>query len=244
MNRTSTTTHAASHRNRNRSHPFVSRFWTLALVLSAGYIAAMASQYLWLAPIEYSFGAQIETYTANRLTMMLHIGAGVIALLAGTAQFIPLLKRFRLLHRVAGSVYCIAVGIGGTAGLRAATFAFGGASNSVAFGMMSTLWLLTTALALVNVYRGNLEAHQRWMKRSFAITLAAVTLRIELGLFIFVGGLSFSETYLIVPWTSWVGNLLILEWWPGLLRFRLPFGVNRLRHSHGDHPSVMTPSDV
>ncbi|MEL7311435.1 MAG: DUF2306 domain-containing protein [Pseudomonadota bacterium] len=218
------------------------QFWTIGLVLSALYIASMAAQYLWVAPVDYPFGAQAATYTANRWTMMLHIGFGVVALLAGTLQFVPQLKRFRYWHRGVGIVYCTAVGIAGVAGLRAAGFAYGGVSNTLAFGLMSTFWLMTTGLSLFKLWLGDVRAHQRWMKRSFAITLGAITLRIELGLFIFAGGLSFADTYLIVPWTSWVLNLLIAEWWPGLLKFRPPPLRRQEATLNGHHALGVTPS--
>ncbi|MFK8016527.1 MAG: DUF2306 domain-containing protein [Gammaproteobacteria bacterium] len=146
----------------------------------------------------------------------------MVALVAGAAQFLPPLKRYRRWHRAVGVTYCVAVTLGGIAGLQAASFAFGGASNTAAFGLMSTTWLVTTAMAIVSIARGNVRAHQLWMKRSYAVTLAAVTLRIELGLLIVVGGLSFAQTYLIVPWTSWVLNLLVVEWWPAVRRFSMP----------------------
>lgn len=190
--------------------------------LSALYICAMASPYLWRPPSDYSFAAQRQTYASFPLIMMLHIGGGIVALLAGTLQFLPWLKRFRRWHRGVGVTYCAAVAIGGVSGIQAAGFAWGGVSNTAAFGLMSTVWLVTTGMAVVSIARCNVRAHQLWMKRSFAVTLAAVTLRIEIGLFIFVGGLSFADTYRIVPWTSWVLNLLVVEWVPWIRRFELP----------------------
>lgn len=199
--------------------------WSVVMILSALYIASEAARYFWLPPERYPFPLQRETYQGHGLVMLTHIGAGIVALLVGALQFAPGLKHRRRLHRATGSVYCAAVAVGGLAGLKASGFAFGGVSNTVAFGLMSSVWLLTTAMALWSIACGQVSAHQRWMKRSYAITLAAVTLRIELGLLIFLGGLSFRETYLIVPWTSWVLNLLIVEWWPAVTRFSLPASV-------------------
>ena len=50
------------------------------------------------------------------------------------------------------------------------------------------------------------------MMRSYALTFAAATLRLQLGLLIALG-LSFEQAYLIVPWSSWIINLIIVEWW-------------------------------
>lgn len=197
------------------------------MILAALYIASEAARYLWLPSQQYSFVPQRAVYDRHGLVMMTHISAGIVALLVGALQFVPALKARRRLHRVVGTLYCAAVAVGGIAGLRASGFVFGGVSNTVAFGLMSTAWLFTTAMALVRIAGGDVRAHQRWMKRSYAVTLAAITLRIELGLLIFVGGLSFRDTYLIVPWTSWVLNLLVVEWWPAVTRFALPPSVPR-----------------
>lgn len=48
------------------------------------------------------------------------------------------------------------------------------------------------------------------MTRSFALTLAAVTLRIYLPLL--ASQMSFLTAYLIVSWVCWVPNLLAAEW--------------------------------
>ena len=194
-------------------------FWAMVMALAALYIAAEASRYLWLPATQYAFDGQRGTYAAHSAVILTHIAAGIVALLAGAAQFVPQLKRFRRWHRFVGALYCASVACAGVAGLRASGFAFGGTSNTAAFFLMSLAWLGTTAMALACIWRGRVRDHQLWMKRSYAIALGAVTLRIELGLLIVVGGLSFADTYRIVPWTSWVLNLMVLEWCPLFQRF-------------------------
>jgi hypothetical protein len=49
------------------------------------------------------------------------------------------------------------------------------------------------------------------MLRSYALTLAAVTLRIYLGISQ-ATGIDFVTAYQTVSWISWVPNLLIVEW--------------------------------
>ena len=48
--------------------------------------------------------------------------------------------------------------------------------------------------------------------RNFSLTLAAVTLRLQLPLYIGAFGLDFESAYQVVSWTSWVPNLLVAEW--------------------------------
>lgn len=49
------------------------------------------------------------------------------------------------------------------------------------------------------------------MIRNFALALAAVTLRVQLGTGI-ASGLSFETVYATVAWASWVPNALVAEW--------------------------------
>lgn len=50
------------------------------------------------------------------------------------------------------------------------------------------------------------------MTRNYALTFAAVTLRIYMGLF-FAVGLDFEEFYPSLAWLCWVPNLILVEWW-------------------------------
>jgi hypothetical protein len=50
------------------------------------------------------------------------------------------------------------------------------------------------------------------MMRSYAMTFAALTLRAELGILIFWFGLPLIEAYRVSTWSSWVVNLLFVEW--------------------------------
>jgi hypothetical protein len=50
------------------------------------------------------------------------------------------------------------------------------------------------------------------MIRNYALTFAAVTLRIYLGLF-FAARMEFSDFYPSLAWLCWVPNLILTEWW-------------------------------
>lgn len=58
----------------------------------------------------------------------------------------------------------------------------------------------------------------------FALTYAAVTLRLWLGVLVPILG-DFRSAYVLVPFLAWVPNLLVVEW---LLRRRRPAG-DRMR---------------
>jgi uncharacterized membrane protein YozB (DUF420 family) len=73
------------------------------------------------------------------------------------------------------------------------------------------LWLLFTAIAFAAVLRRDFEKHRRWMIRSFALTLAAVTLRIYLPIGITLNHGEFTLPYTIIAWACWIPNLIVAE---------------------------------
>jgi len=141
-----------------------------------------------------------------------HIFLGGLALLSGFTQFYPKLRRKRLnLHRNLGKIYLISVLLSGTAGLGIAYFATGGWIPAIGFAALAVLWLYTTANAYVTIKNKQIQEHQKWMIRSYALCFAAVSLRIYLPLFIGGFGMEFIDAYKIIAWLCWVPNILIAE---------------------------------
>lgn len=142
-----------------------------------------------------------------------HIIFGGITLLVGWAQFNKKWRtNFIRIHRTMGMIYLVAVVLSGFAGLYLAFFATGGWIASLGFGTLAVLWLFTTINAYLAIRNKKIETHERWMIRSYALTFAAVTLRIWLPLFQAGFGMTFIESYLIIAWLCWVPNLLVAEW--------------------------------
>lgn len=61
------------------------------------------------------------------------------------------------------------------------------------------------------IRRGEVAVHRRWMIRAFALTYAAVTLRLWPAVLVPVLGGDFRAAYLIVPFLCWVPNLVVTE---------------------------------
>jgi uncharacterized membrane protein len=166
-----------------------------------------------------------------------HIFGGSIALIVGAFQFMPGMRvRAPLIHRWAGRVYLIlGVGVGGVSALIAAPGARSGLGGVIAFSLLAVLWLWTGAMAYRAVKLRDFEAHREWMTRNYALTFAAVTLRLWLGLLILAqlpflqsgfGGdfdALYLQAYRVVMWLSWVPNLLFAEFF--LLRKRMRIGL-------------------
>lgn len=146
------------------------------------------------------------------LTFYTHTTLGGLALVLGSFQFFPKLRnKYLKIHRLLGKTYVAACLLSGTAGFLIAFFANGGWSNKLGFSLLAIAWLFTTWQAYAFIRKGEVELHRKWMVRSFAVTLAAVTLRLYLPLLI-MSGLSFPQAYAVVSWMCWIPNLLVAEW--------------------------------
>ena len=142
----------------------------------------------------------------------LHITFGGIALLTGWSQFIAKLRvQYLNIHRLTGKVYIISVTISSLSGLYIAFFATGGMVSVLGFGTLAVLWLYTIVMAYTSILKGNIEKHQYWMIRNYALTFGAVTLRLWLPILIGFIFYEFNPAYKIVSWLSWVPNLIVAE---------------------------------
>ncbi|MCW5911351.1 MAG: DUF2306 domain-containing protein [Cyclobacteriaceae bacterium] len=149
-----------------------------------------------------------------------HIIFGGLALLVGWSQFSAQWRnRYTHVHRLLGKVYVGACLLSGSAALYLAYHATSGAMASLGFGSLGVLWIYTTLRAFFSIRKKQINAHQTWMIRSYALTFAAVTLRILLPLSQ-VAGINFYDAYPVIAWASWVPNLLVAEWI--VSRMRLP----------------------
>lgn len=152
------------------------------------------------------------TYTLHPTAIYAHVFASAVALTVGPFQFWSRLRNQRpQLHRWLGRIYLlVGVGIGGSAGLFMAFNAFGGVSARLGFGCLAVLWLYTGYRAYRAVRTRDLASHRRWMVRNFALTFAAVTLRLYLPASI-ATGVAFESAYPVIAWLCWMPNLFVAE---------------------------------
>lgn len=164
------------------------------------------------------FGADTSNYFQpdiyiDRLTILrVHIAAGIVAVLAGPLQFVSGFRnKFRTVHRTLGKIYIVAVLISALLSLAVATTALGGLITQAGFSVLALCWAATTIMAYVKIRKRDIADHQRWMIRSFALSLAFVMLRIIFGTLQFGIGLDQVTSFQIVAWACWIPNLLIAE---------------------------------
>lgn len=185
-----------------------------AMVLASVAIGVISLRYLSFDAIDLvsAKSAELRSSIPWRTAFYAHIGLGVIALVIGGFQFIGRLRdRFTSIHRTAGKIYVVSVFGSAVAGLAVAPFAEGGIVAKLGFAGLAVVWFYTNYRAYKAIRRGMVTQHQAWMTRNFALTFAAVTLRIWLPLFIAGLGMEFNMAYPIIAWLCWVPNLVVAE---------------------------------
>lgn len=188
----------------------------LAIVLSVG-IALFSYRYL--SPTGPLQAPNITGNPFARPWLAVHASGAATALLVGGFQFIPALRRRRAAHRWLGRLYGTGCVVGGCAGFG---LAFGSTAGPIAgwgFGILAVIWIYVTGQGWLTARARRFDEHRRWMMRSFALTFAAVTLRLYLPLAA-VAGLDGLQAYRAIAWLCWVPNLLLVELYlrRGLLR--------------------------
>jgi len=182
------------------------------LLLSIG-----VSAYALVAYVFFPLGAFVhpdmqQTFNQHKLAVYGHILGSLVALSLGPFQFSQSIRdKHTQFHRWSGRIYLLCgIGIGGICGVYIAQFAFGGAVSAFGFSLLGVLWLITGVAAYFAVRQGRIDKHREWMIRGMSLTFAAVTLRIQLGLFSLTD-LAFETFYPWVAWLCWVPNLLCAE---------------------------------
>lgn len=182
------------------------------IVLSLG-VAAYAIGVYGFLPLGVAVQPEMRAaFEAHRLGIYLHIFASAVALVFGPFQFSARLRATRPgLHRWIGRIYLgVGVLVGGGAGLFMAFHAYGGPVSRLGFAALATVWLYTGFRAYRAIRAGDVASHRRWMVRNFALTFAAVTLRLWAPA-AFASGIPFELSYPVIAWLCWVPNLVVAE---------------------------------
>lgn len=196
-----------------------------AMMFPALIIAVYAMGVLFVPAMRPPF--LTERFLIMPLAAYMHLAGSGLALAMGAFQLnTGLRSRFINMHRWMGRTYVVGVLLGGTGALALAAKSQAGLVTHVGFGLLALLWLFATAMAYRHIRSGNQAFHRRWMIRSYALTFAAVTLRIYLPLGQ-LAGLPFDAAYQTISWFAWVPNLIVAEWI--ILRQRAPAIIPELR---------------
>ena len=155
--------------------------------------------------------ARLPNFVVRHGWLVAHACFSSVALIVGPWQFLPMVRRrWIVAHRWMGRVYCAAVLAGWVTSIPVALHAAFGPVSSVGFFLLGLFWAGCTLAGYVTIRRGQVAAHREWMIRSYALTAAAITLRIYLPLLL-LSGVAFPTTYRIDAWDCWIPNLLVAE---------------------------------
>lgn len=154
-----------------------------------------------------------------QVAFYLHVCAGGVAMLLVPLQLSSRIRRRRpQVHRVVGRVVALSIAIAAPAGLAMAPYNEAGPIGVAGFGLLAVGWFGCMAMSIATIRRGDRVAHRRWAIRTFALTYAAVMLRLWLGVMMaaqIAGGidadLAFDRAYVLVPFLCWVPNIIVAE---------------------------------
>lgn len=142
-----------------------------------------------------------------------HVLIAGIILTAGLFQVYPKShSRFPQVHRILGYVYVFGIlFFAAPGGLVMSLFIERGPWVLTSFLLQSILWFYFTVTAFNRIRNRNIQSHQHYMWRSYALTFAAITLRVYIFFTSWSVDLSQPSSYAILAWLSWLPNLVFVE---------------------------------
>jgi uncharacterized membrane protein len=148
-----------------------------------------------------------------RIAFFAHVYTGMFILISGMLQFPAYIRQhFPKLHKWSGRVYAVGViVIAGPAGFVMGYYGNGGWISQSAFCILAVLWIVFTWKAVAAARAHRFAEHKRWMYRSYALTLSAISLRAWKWLLVLLFAPAPMDVYHIVSWLGWGGNLLVSE---------------------------------
>ena len=140
-----------------------------------------------------------------------HVYSSIFALMAGfIAVFFD--KNLKYLHRFSGRIYVfITLLFSSLSGVYIGVFANGGLLAKVSFVLLGMLWFYTTYKSYTEIRKRNIQQHQFWMWRSYALAVSAITLRMWKVILVYLFHPNPMDVYQIIAWLGWVPNLLLVE---------------------------------
>lgn len=146
-----------------------------------------------------------------KIAFFTHVYTSLFLVIIGLIQFWNT-KTPKGYHKYLGIAYVVIIlFLSAPSGLIMSFYANGGLWSKLSFIILTILWFIFTYLGYKKAKQKNWEHHQKWMMRSYALTLSAISLRLFKWGIVSFFALPPMDTYKIVAWLGWTINLLMVE---------------------------------
>ncbi len=148
-----------------------------------------------------------------RYSFYTHIIVCIPILAAGLTQFSNyILTKQTRLHKLNGKIYVLGILLlGAPSGFIMGFYGNGGLLAQISFMLLSLLWFTFTLMGFIKIKQKDIHEHKKWLIRSYALTLSALFLRFYAMIFPTIFHISGKHEYIILAWSSWVPNLILVE---------------------------------
>ena len=156
---------------------------------------------------------EVIKFKHYQIAFFTHVYTSILVLIFGITQFSKLIrKKLPKTHQNLGKLYVFLIlTISSPSGLIMAFYANGGFFSKISFSIQAVLWFLFTYKAYKYIKAKDWINHQKFMFRSYALTLSAISLRLFKWIIVSTLELPPMDTYKIVAWLGWVFNIVLVE---------------------------------
>jgi uncharacterized membrane protein len=156
---------------------------------------------------------EIANQTHYQLAFFSHVYTSIFVLIIGITQFSTFIRnQFPSVHRNLGKLYiALVLLVASPTGLVMAYYANGGVFPQISFSLQAIFWFIFTYKGYQYAKSQDWNKHQKFMLRSYALTLSAISLRLFKWIIVSTFGLPPMDTYQIVAWLGWLFNLMVVE---------------------------------
>ena len=183
-------------------------FFYLMVQLTLEYIPAKSNvSFLMIKQTE------VVEHSAYLPLFYIHVYTSIFVLTAGFLAIIRNDFGIKNFHQTFGKIYIFLLLIfSAPSGIYMGWFANGGIFSKLSFLILGTFWWISTFLALKFIREKNFSEHKKWMWRSFALTLSAITLRLWKLVIVYFFQPNPMDVYQIVAWLGWIPNIILIEY--------------------------------
>lgn len=156
---------------------------------------------------------EVNTHTEYLYFFYAHVYTSIFVLFSGfIAVFVKPKAAFRNLHRFFGKIYVILLLLlAAPSGIYMGFYANGGILAKISFVILGILWWFTTYKAYLEIRKKNVLNHKKWMYRSYALAVSAITLRLWKVVLVYFFQPNPMDVYEVIAWLGWVPNLILTE---------------------------------